>query len=80
VTPPAYAQKVAANIPGSVLVEAKGVGHSALLAEGDCGRQLLEKFVADPKAPVNHDCADQPVVFLTPPQFAQMLSEAATPN
>jgi pimeloyl-ACP methyl ester carboxylesterase len=80
VTPPAYAQKVAANIPGSVLIEAQGVGHSALLAEGDCGRQILEKFVADPKAPVNHDCADQPVVFLTPSQLDQRLSDGAAPN
>ena len=61
ITPPAWAEKAAANITGSKYVVVTGSGHGVWTA-GDCPRQLITQFFDDPAAP-GPDCTAAPPEF-----------------
>ena len=54
VTPPWWAEQVAARLPDATLVSFADRGHDA--DEGFCASDLLARFVDDPHAPVTIDC------------------------
>lgn len=66
ITPPEYAESVAARLSAATVVEQGGRGHGIWYGD-DCIASIVAAFVAAPAAVPDTDCADEPV----PVEWAQ---------
>src|SRR5690606_37343180 len=57
VTPPRYAEILAANLSNSTNLVFPGVGHGALLG-GECPLSIIAEFIDDPEDEVDADCIE----------------------
>jgi len=57
VTPPGFAQEVAANLPNSFTYTFPGVGHSVALAS-ECAAGIIQQFLDNPTTEPNAECID----------------------
>lgn len=60
ITPAAHAEEVASWLANATIVEQEGRGHG-IWSGNDCIADLVERFLQDPAATLDTDCADVPV-------------------
>lgn len=68
ITPPQFADDVAANLPNSTVVDVPGLGHDPVTTGGQCTIGIAVSFLADPEAPVDAGCAADLTVDFSPEQ------------
>ena len=72
ITPPSWAEQVAANLPNSVYVEFPATGHGASVS-GECQTAMTLAFINEPTGPLDDSC----VAEISPIAFAVAGSAAA---
>lgn len=74
ITPPAYGEQLANELPQATLVEVPRAGHSPLLNAGPCGFRVLNAFLDDP-ATVDVKCLEKVSPYPTPEEAQEVLTE-----